>query len=400
MKKLFGVLLAVLSMVALLCACTSTKNPPDGDGGTNPPEPGPGPEVSKIVDISVADYKDTFHVGEEFSAGDLTVTAYYEDGTEKVITDEQYSVDSTAFNAEKAGEYAITVKAGEATDSYKVLVRSSLKILSIGNSFSEDAHQYLCKIIKSIGHYDEVITGSLTIGGCELQRHYNNAKNNTAAYAYRKEVYRKGSNSEVTSSPTKRTIMSALVEEDWDYVTLQQVSQDSGRPETIPYNQLEALSEYVRAPINNKYLKVAWHSTWAYQANSGHGGFANYDRHQMTMYHAIMDVAQEVIIPSGQFELIIPTGTAVQNARTSYVGDTLTRDGFHMSYDRGRFLVALAFYKGLTGDSIEAIAQADILSIVGTEAYAKQVNATFVDMAIESVNNAYKTPFEVTKSTY
>ena len=24
----------------------------------------------------------------------------------------------------------------------------------------------------------------------------------------------------------------------------------------------------------------------------------------------------------------------------------------------------------------------------------------FVDMAIESVNNAYKTPFEVTKSTY
>lgn len=118
------------------------------------------------------------------------------------------------------------------------------------------------------------------------------------------------------------------------------------------------------------------------------------------MYHAIMDVAQEVIIPSGQFELIIPTGTAVQNARTSYVGDTLTRDGFHMSYDRGRFLAALAFYKGLTGDSIEAIAQADILSIVGTEAYAKQVNATFVDMAIESVNNAYKTPFEVTKSTY
>ena len=54
MKKLFGVLLAVLSMVALLCACNSTKNPPDGDGGTNPPEPGP--EVSKIADISVADY--------------------------------------------------------------------------------------------------------------------------------------------------------------------------------------------------------------------------------------------------------------------------------------------------------------------------------------------------------
>lgn len=396
MKKLFGVLLAVLSMVALLCACNGTKTPPGEGGGENPP---PGPAVSKIEDISVTDYKDTFHVGEEFSAGDIKVTAYYLDGTEKVIPESQYSIDSSAFNAEKAGEYSITVNAGEASESYKVLVRSSLKVLSIGNSFSEDAHQYLCKIIKSIGHYDEVITGSLTIGGCDLQKHYNNAKNNTAAYAYRKEVWRKGSNNELTKA-SARTIMSALTEEDWDYVTLQQVSQDSGRPETIPYNQLAALSEYVRAPISNKYLKVAWHSTWAYQSNSGHGGFANYDRHQLTMYHAIMDVAQEVIIPSGQFELIIPTGTAVQNARTSYVGDTLTRDGFHMSYDRGRFLAALTFYKGLTGDSIEAIAQADILSIVETEAYAKQVNATFVDMAIESVNNAYKKPFEVTRSTY
>lgn len=396
MKKLFSVLLAVLSMVALLCACNSTKTSSEEDGGEKLP---PGPAVSKIEDISVTDYKDTFHVGEKFSAGNIKVTAYYEDGTEKVIPESQYSIDSTAFNAEEAGEYSITVKAGEASDSYKVLVRSSIKILSIGNSFSEDAHQYLCKIIKSIGHYDEVITGSLTIGGCDLQKHYNNAKNNTAGYAYRKEVWRKGSNNELTKA-SARTIMSALTEEDWDYVTLQQVSQDSGRPETIPYKQLEALSEYVRAPISNKYLKVAWHSTWAYQANSGHGGFANYDRHQLTMYHAIMDVAQEVIIPSGQFDLIIPTGTAVQNARTSYVGDTLTRDGFHMSYDRGRFLAALTFYKGLTGDSIEAIARADILSIVETETYAKQVNATFVDMAIESVNNAYKKPFEVTKSTY
>ena len=72
MKKLFGVLLAVLSMVALLCACNSTKSPPEEGGGENPP---PGPAESKREDISVTDYKDTVHVGEECSAGDIKVTA-------------------------------------------------------------------------------------------------------------------------------------------------------------------------------------------------------------------------------------------------------------------------------------------------------------------------------------
>lgn len=31
--------------------------------------------------------------------------------------------------------------------------------------------------------------------------------------------------------------------------------------------------------------------------------------------------------------MIIPTGTAIQNARTSFVGDHMNRDGYHLRFE-------------------------------------------------------------------
>ena len=64
--------------------------------------------------------------------------------------------------------------------------------------------------------------------------------------------------------------------------------------------------------------------TWAYQADSTHSGFNNYGKDQMTMYNAIVNAAQTKIVTNDNIEIIIPVGTAVQNVRTSYIGDTLT----------------------------------------------------------------------------
>ena len=52
-----------------------------------------------------------------------------------------------------------------------------IKILTIGNSFSEDAvEQHLHDIAKADGV--KVIIGNMYIGGCSLERHLNNAKAN------------------------------------------------------------------------------------------------------------------------------------------------------------------------------------------------------------------------------
>ena len=80
---------------------------------------------------------------------------------------------------------------------------------------------------------------------------------------------------------------------------------------------------------------------------------------------------------------------AIQNARTSYLGDTLTRDGFHLTIPYGRYIAALTWGKVLTGKSVEGIAYAP-----------EGVDEALKAIAIESVENAVKSPFEVTQSIF
>jgi hypothetical protein len=47
-----------------------------------------------------------------------------------------------------------------------------MKILSIGNSFSQDAQRYISKIAAARG--EELYTKNLHIGGCSLERHHSN----------------------------------------------------------------------------------------------------------------------------------------------------------------------------------------------------------------------------------
>ena len=55
-----------------------------------------------------------------------------------------------------------------------------MKILAIGNSFSQDATRYLREIAKSNGDKIKVI--NLFIGGCPLYKHYLNILQNKESY--------------------------------------------------------------------------------------------------------------------------------------------------------------------------------------------------------------------------
>lgn len=55
-----------------------------------------------------------------------------------------------------------------------------MKILSIGNSFSQDAHKWLHEIASN--HGMELETANLYIGGCSLQTHWENLVNDNAHY--------------------------------------------------------------------------------------------------------------------------------------------------------------------------------------------------------------------------
>jgi len=215
----------------------------------------------------------------------------------------------------------------------------TIKVLAIGNSFSDDARTYVHQIAAASGI--DLIIGNLYIGGCPLETHYNNMLTDAPAYSYQK--------TNVPSRPA--SIREALEEENWDFVTMQQVSQLSGMYETFqPY--LSELSAYVTkyAPQAEQLI----HETWAYEITSGHGGFANYDRDQMKMYNALRDAYDKAAASLGGVR-VIPAGDAMQIARRHPLfdyangGRSLNRDGFHASWTHGRYLIGLVWVEMLTG---------------------------------------------------
>ena len=255
----------------------------------------------------------------------------------------------------------------------------SMYILAIGNSFSWDAMEYLAQILKEMG-YTDVFLGNLYIGGCTLQTHASNVESGSAAYEYRTTV------NGTWSSTGNYSSLVAMCNRDWDYVSVQQASGDSGIPGSYdPY--LDTVMDAVKKWCPG--AKRMWHMTWAYQNNSSHSDFPKYGRDQMTMYKAILNSVNTRVLSRGDFDLVIPCGTAVQNIRSSYLGDTVTRDGYHMSYNTGRLLTALMWAREITGRSIADVSYKPNYYYSGNH----------MAMIKESVENAHFNPYEITQAS-
>ncbi len=254
----------------------------------------------------------------------------------------------------------------------------SLKILAIGNSFSTDSMQYLYEILKE-GGVEEIVLGNLYYGGCSLDQHYTFNKGDLANYKY----YKNTAGSWGLTEDFKMS--SALADEEWDYVSLQQTSKTCGL--TNSYGRLDDLIAVVKEKCPE--AKLIWNMTWAYQQDSTHSSFPNYNKDQMTMYNMIIDVVKTVIEPLN-FDIVIPCMTSIQNARTSFMGDTLTRDGYHLDYYIGRYIAALTWYASITGCPVDGIE---------FNPSTVKVSADMLKAAKEAVANAVKTPLAVTEST-
>lgn len=253
-----------------------------------------------------------------------------------------------------------------------------LKILTIGNSFSDDTMQYVYEIAKSAG-FDKIRLGNLYIGGCTLSTHASNARANRAAYDYRTNYYGKW------HTEKDHTMKDAIASENWDFISLQQASGSSGIAES--YSELEYMIEYVSSHAPSSAL--VWNMTWAYQQDSDHGEFYKYGNDQLKMYESIISAVRDRVYENGAFARVIPNGTAIQNARTSYVGDTLTRDGYHLSTDLGRYIAGLTLFCSLTGRS-----PADV-------AYMPDgVDVDIKKIADEAVANAIASPLAISNSAY
>lgn len=220
-----------------------------------------------------------------------------------------------------------------------------IHVLSIGNSFSQDAHRYLHDFAKSEGV--DIETVNLFIGGCSLERHYRNMIGNKREYTLEINGHR--------ADGFLCSIDEALTAREWDYVTLQQASPRSYNIDSFePY--LQRLAEHVRVVCPK--AKILLHQTWAYETGSERiraHGFETYDEMFLHVKATYEEAARMI-----QADGIIPCGEAFQQALKDGLVD-LYRDTFHASYDVGRFLLALVWYRFLTGNQPLGNCNFDIL---------------------------------------
>lgn len=255
--------------------------------------------------------------------------------------------------------------------------QKTVRILAIGNSFSQDAvEQYLHELAEAEGI--STIIGNMFIGGCSLERHVKNARDNAPAYAYRK-IGTDGKKRE----KGKMSLEAVLADEAWDYVSLQQASPFSGMYETYEAS-LPELIEYVKARLPKK-TKLMLHQTWAYASTSKHSGFKNYNCNQLTMYQAIADAVKKAA-KANKIKIVIPSGTAIQNARTSFIGDHLNRDGYHLDVKIGRYTAACTWFERLFKHNV-----------VGNPYAPEGLDEVRKAVAQKAAHAAVKHPYKVTE---
>lgn len=218
-----------------------------------------------------------------------------------------------------------------------------IKVLSIGNSFSHDATVYLSALARCGGV--ELKTVNPYIGGLTLAQHMENIKLEKREYAY-----------ELNGSPTGRlvSLREVIKEEEFDFVTIQQASMDSGVLDSF-YPYVKELFEFI-----NQYQKAAkklMFQTWSYEIDSNNENFPVFNNDQDYMFKqveaAYAKVAKELSIG------IIPCGEVIQGLRKTAPfnykkgGISLnSSDGTHLGLLYGRYLASAAFYECITGESI------------------------------------------------
>ena len=285
-----------------------------------------------------------------------------------------------------------------------------LRILSIGHSFSVDAMRtYMWDLFEAAGY--NVTIGYLYYPSCSLEQHWHYISNNSKSY----EQYAKNSDGKWVNQSTVDA-KTALWDEDWDIVTFQpdpdfgydtfangvpcrcewgcntNISSDYLHFNDLVDKVLAILADPNNPNGPNTDVKLYYHLTWTFAADCWLGKYL-YPKgyNQMTLYQDFINATKNKVLTNKNILGVIPCNTAIENARTSFMGDTFNaeaaNDGYHLN-DKGDLVAALTWVSYFTGT--------DASQIYCDSPYNDREYAAIA----EAVDNAIKTPWSVTESTY
>ena len=172
----------------------------------------------------------------------------------------------------------------------------TVRLLTVGNSFSQNATKYLDDLVKGSG--DVLIHHQAAIGGGSLEQHWEKYERHDADPDDPRGLY-----------TTKKSLVEELAAEPWDFVTIQQVSIKSHDASTYrPF--AGRLADLIRG--RSPHAKLYMHETWAYRRDDPRfavkspapGEPADQEAMHRGLSHAYRLIAGEIGAP------IIPVGDA------------------------------------------------------------------------------------------
>lgn len=308
-------------------------------------------------------------------------------------------------SSEPATEVTEPVKAG-------IPQKDSLKVLVLGHSLAVDTGHMLALVANAEG-YTGLKLATLYHSGCSLAQHVDFATNNKREYS----LYVSDSANPAPPTVTPDvTMYDALRLDSWDVIVMQGGVFELGYDATYKSGHIQTIQNYVNENKLNKDAVFVWHMPWSFptdpelQAMHPHTpnpfieGYIPFGNSRSAFYEAMAKCVQDNILPNETFVALIPSGTAVENAHSSYMGDwDLHRDYGHAS-DYARLMTSYVWYCVLMGiDHLDEMKQTTIpVKYFRSNTGSVDVELTDLEIsiALESINNALKTPLAVTQSQY
>ena len=291
-------------------------------------------------------------------------TAQSSGNTKTDKTASSKTTENTQTNAQASAPVA-QVTTGYLCNHPLPYLPSKLDILFIGNSFSIDTSTALPEIFNSLG-ISNVNVYVLYKGGCSMKQHYEFYKSGEKVY----ELYRYNILGEQLLEKAT-SINDVMRRYPYDIVVFQQYSLESGDYKSYePY-----LSKLIQAYNITRIAArttFAFNETWAYASNNKN---INKYKTPTNMWKSICTSVKKMKEASG-IDIIIPCGTAVQNARSLEalnVDNELTRDGTHINLYAGRYLLACTFFESIISPCLNRSIRDDI-TIYGKSSDVGQVN--------------------------
>ena len=260
------------------------------------------------------------------------------------------------------------------SEEYRIPSRHNqvpVKILAIGNSWTENATDDLGRIFDNLGY--KVLLTRTYLGDGSLMDYSKNLSTSDSIL-----VFSVWDNGKWVKDDEKICLKDIMLKNEWDIITLQQNSRNSCTYNTYqPY--LNKLLNYIYSldiiPV------VYYHVTWSYPVHTVQGRFPSDTLNSSSMYEAVIKTWSKICEKTNISKVIL-SAPVIQQCREIDgldIGRFDTEDGLHLFH--GKYAAACAWASSIINTYFDpSVRNSDIIDCTYYGPYpediAKEIQAT------------------------